>query len=215
MPVVSKERRGRPKRPVEQLQERREAILDAAAPVFARHGYPGTEIQAVADACNVGKGTIYLYFASKEDLFLAAVDRGMLRLCAAIETGIAGISDALDQLAAAIRTYLQFFRDYPEYVELLIQERAEFRDRKQPTYFEHRERNAERWRDLYRGLIAAGRVRDVPVERIMDVLGNLVYGTMFTNHFLKKQKPPAAQAAEIIDIAFHGILTPAERRRRD
>jgi AcrR family transcriptional regulator len=214
MPLAQKTRRGRPRRDRQTLQQRREAILDAAAPVFARHGYQSTEIQLVADACGVGKGTIYLYFPGKEALFLAAVDRGMRRLCAAIETAIEGIGDPLDQIAAAIRAYLQFFKDCPQYVELLIQERAEFRDRKKPTYFEHREENRERWAELYRGLIAAGRVRDVPVERIMDALGNLVYGTMFTNHFLGRHQPLDAQAADILDIAFHGILTPAERRRQ-
>ena len=146
MPLAQKTRRGRPKRDRVTLQQRREAILDAAAPVFARHGYQGAEIQLVADACGVAKGTIYLYFPGKEALFLAAVDRGMRRLCAAIDAAIDGIDDPLEQIAAAIRAYLQFFKDYPEYVELLIQERAEFRDRKKPTYFEHREENRERWR---------------------------------------------------------------------
>ena len=59
---------------------RREQILDAAAEVFAQHGYRNTDVQFVADALQVGKGTVYRYFPSKEALFLAAVDRGMRRL---------------------------------------------------------------------------------------------------------------------------------------
>jgi AcrR family transcriptional regulator len=214
MPRAPRNRRGRPRQAPARLLQRREAILDAAAAVFARHGYPGTEIQFIADVCGVAKGTLYLYFAGKEALFLAAVDRGMRRLCAAIETAIAPIDEPLEQIATAIRAYLQFFKDYPEFVELLILERAEFRDRKKPTYFEHREANAGRWRDLYGGLIAEGKLRNVPVERIMSVLGNLVYGTMFTNHFLGKQPPVEAQAADLLDIVFHGILIPTPRPGR-
>ena len=44
-----------------------------------------------------------------------------------------------------------------------MQERAGFKDRERPTYFEHRENNVERWRQVYRRLIAEGRVRPIPV----------------------------------------------------
>src|SRR6185312_13872231 len=101
------------------------------------------------------------------------------------------------------------------YVELLMQERAQFKDRKKPTYFEHREVNVKRWQDLYRSLIAADRIRDVPVERISDVMSNLLYGTMFTNYFTGQSKSVEAQACDILDIVFRGIFSDSERRRRD
>ena len=69
------------------------------------------------------------------------------------------------------------------------------------------------WRALYRSLIAEGRVRDMPVEQITDVLFNAVYGAMFTNYFTGPSKCPEAQARDILDVIFHGILTEAERRR--
>jgi AcrR family transcriptional regulator len=47
----------------------REAILSAAAQLFARFGYRKTSIEDVAKRVRIGKGTIYLYFASKEELF--------------------------------------------------------------------------------------------------------------------------------------------------
>ena len=56
-------------------------------------------------------------------------------------------------------------------------------------------------------------MRDIPVEQISDVVGNLIYGTMFTNFFAGQVKPVEQQAREILDIVFHGILTDAERGR--
>jgi hypothetical protein len=56
-------------------------------------------------------------------------------------------------------------------------------------------------------------VRRVPVERVPDVLGNLVYGTMFTNHFLTQRQSVDDQAADILDVVFTGLLTPGARRR--
>jgi hypothetical protein len=126
----------------------------------------------------------------------------------------AGVPDPLGRVAVAIRAYLEFFKDHPDQAELLIIERAKFRDRKKPTYLEYREANRVFWREVYEGLIRDGRVRDVPVSRILDVVGDLLYGTMFTNHFSGQHKPLTAQAEDVIDILFNGILTPAERAGR-
>lgn len=46
-------------------------LVAAAHRVFARQGYHRTQMQAVADEAGVGKGTIYEYFRSKDQLFLA------------------------------------------------------------------------------------------------------------------------------------------------
>jgi AcrR family transcriptional regulator len=212
MPTVAKRGPGRPVDPG--LTERRRAeILDAAARLFARDGFAGADIQVLADALQVGKGTIYRYFPSKRELFLAVADRVMRRLREDVDASIAGVDEPLERVATAIHTYLDFFAEHPQFVELLIQERANFKDRKKPTYFQHRDANIGRWQELFRGLIAGGRVRDMPVERITDVLSDLVYGTMFTNYFAGQRGRSSQQADEILDIVFHGILTDAERRR--
>ena len=193
---------------------RKEEILDAATMLFAEHGYADTDTQLLADKLQVGKGTLYRYFQSKRELFLAAVDRGMRRLCEHIDRSIAEIDDPPERIAQVVRLYLGFFAEHPELAELLIQERAQFKDRKKPTYFEYREANRERLRSLYRSYIAEGQIRDMPVDRILDVLGDLLYGTMFTNYFSGRQTSLEVQAQDILDVVFHGILSEAGRRRR-
>lgn len=194
--------------------QRQEQILDAAVQLFAEHGYSDTDTQLLAEKLQVGKGTLYRYFRSKRDLFLAAADRVMRQMRQCVDASIEGIEEPLDCIAIAVRAFLTFFAEHPEYVELLMQERAQFKDRKKPTYFEHREANSVRWRKLYRSLIAAGRIRDVPVERISDVMSNLLYGTMFTNYFTDQRHSVDARARDILDIAFSGILSDLERQRR-
>jgi len=206
----------KPGRPIDPtLRERRcQQILEAAARLFAERGYAEADTQELADRLGVGKGTLYRYFPTKRELFLAAVDRLLRQLRQAVDDSLVGVQDPLDQVAYAIRTYLDFCAAHPEVVELLIQERAHFKDRQQLTYFAHREANVERWRKLFRELIAAGRVRRLPVERIIDVISDLVYGTMVTNYFAGQRKPSEGQTRDILDIVWHGILSPAERRLR-
>jgi AcrR family transcriptional regulator len=210
--ATAQRRRGRPRD--EALAARRcEEILETATQMFATRGYQDMDVQVAADALCVGKGTVYRYFPTKRELFLAAVDRAMRLLRDHVEREAATRSEPLDRVEAAVRAYLAFFEAHPEFVELLILERAEFKDRKKPTYFVHRDANLGQWEDLFRALIAQGTVRDVPVARITTVLGDLLYGTMFTNFFASRAGSEA-QADDILDVLLHGILTPAGQRRR-
>jgi AcrR family transcriptional regulator len=192
---------------------RREEILEAATTLFAEQGYSDCLTQVLAERLQVGKGTIYRYFPSKRDLFLASADRVMRRLRAHIEERVEGIDEPFLRIQAGIRAFLSFFANHPELVELLVQERALFRDRKKPTYYEHREKNVARWRELYQSLMAAGQLRQMPIDRILDVITDLLYGTIFNNYFAGREKPLEDQVQDILDVLFRGILGDSERAR--
>jgi AcrR family transcriptional regulator len=193
---------------------RQEEILETATALFAEQGFSDAVTQALAERLGVGKGTIYRHFPSKRALFLAATDRVMRKLQQNVSANVEGIEDGLERIERGVTTFLQFFADHPPFVELLIQERAHFKDRKRPTYFEHREVNIRRWLQLYSELMVDGRIREMPVERITTVLSNVLYGIMVTNFFNGQPAPADVQAREILDIIFMGILTEPERRLR-
>ncbi|MFO0909011.1 MAG: TetR/AcrR family transcriptional regulator [Isosphaeraceae bacterium] len=196
------------------LRARREEILDAATELFAEHGFSDAVTQALVDRLGVGKGTLYRHFRCKRDLFLASVDRVMHRLREHIDGELAGVDDDLERLAIAVAAFLRFFELHPKFAELVIQERALFKDREKLTVAEHREVTRARWREVFRSLIAAGRLRDIPAERITDVAGNLLYGTMFTNYSVGHSRPADEQARDIVDVLFLGLLSDSERRKR-
>src|SRR5436309_14034597 len=58
-------------------QARREAIIDTSARVFARRGYHATGITELCAANDLGKGALYHYIGSKEELLAAIHDRVM------------------------------------------------------------------------------------------------------------------------------------------
>jgi AcrR family transcriptional regulator len=195
------------------LAARRKAeILAHAVRHFARSGYASADLDAVAADVGCAKGTLYRYFASKEELFHAAVDSVMQGLLAA--TSQSASDDALVQLEDGIRAYLAYFDAHPEYVELLMLERAEFRDRKKPTYFAHREANRGRWVERFQDLMDQGRIRRLPPERVLDLIGNLLYGTIFTNYFAGRRGSLERQVGDVLDVLFRGLLAPADPLRR-
>ncbi|OWK36352.1 TetR/AcrR family transcriptional regulator [Fimbriiglobus ruber] len=214
-PVENPRKPGRPKDP--ELEARRRAeILAVAAVVFAKTGYAETDVQVIADGAGVGKATVYRYFPTKKDLFLAAVDSGLQQLSAEIDAVITNpTTDPFDRIAAAVRTYLAFFARRPEMTELFIQERAAFRDRHQPLYFATKEKDPCGSSEVaFLGeLYASGRLRAVPPQQLMTVLGDLLYGTMMTNYLSGRPVDPDAQAKEILDVILLGIVSDAERKR--
>lgn len=168
-------------------------------------------MERVAADLGIAKGTLYLYFPGKQDLFFACVDLGMQQMQTAVKNAAATATDPFEIISRAIRAYLAFFDEHPHYVELLIQERANFKDRKRPTYFEHRDANRGPWRQFYVDLIAAGKLRnDIPVERMLDTLGNMLYGTMFTNLFVGRSVSLDEQFNAIYEIAMRGITPRTE-----
>lgn len=209
-------RPGRP--PNLDLRARRETqILDAAASAFARHGFARLDLEALASEIGIGKGTIYRYFPSKKGLFLATVDRLSCKLSASVRSGTDQAEEPLDKIVAGVHSYLAHFDEHPEHVELLILERAVFRDRRKPTYFRHRDQNLKPWEDLFRDLIEQGALHDVPVSRIVSVLSDALYGTIFTNHFAGRRLRFEDQAADLLDVVFWGIRkgTPPVHRKRN
>ncbi len=211
MAAVSARKPGRPRVPGLEGR-RREEILAAATREFAQRGFPGTDLQLVADRLGVGKGTVYRYFDSKESLFLAAADRGMRLLKEESDREVLKAGDALDRIVRATRAYLRFFDRHPEFVELIVQERAEFKDRKRPTYFVHSDVNVKPWKKLLQQLIAEGQIRDIPVDRITDVFSGVLYGAIFKNYFESRRRSPESQAEDILDVVFRGILGPRLHR---
>jgi len=207
--VPGMKKRGRPDDP--ELVARRQAqLLDVASHAFAKHGYANTDVQLVADLAGVGKGTVYRYFENKEALFLAAADDAMRRLNESLLCVAQLASDPLEMMMLAVHGYLRFFDNHPHFVELLIQERAFFRERKKPTYYQHVEANIGPWQVMLQGLIDEGRVRDLPVDRITAVISDMLYGTMFTNYFVRREITLEDQFRDILDITVRGVLTQAE-----
>lgn len=209
-------RPGRPRDPDREARRKAE-ILDAAAAVFADVGFANADVQVIADRIGVGKGTVYRYFPTKRELFLAAVDRGLRELTAGIDAVLADpAADPVDQLAAAVEAYLTFFHRRPEMVELFIQERAEFRDRHTPLYFANQDEKNKNCRDVpsIQALVSGGRFRAIAPEQLITVVGDLLYGTIMSNHLSGRPASPQAQAGAILDIVLHGVLSDAERKRQ-
>jgi AcrR family transcriptional regulator len=100
----------------------REELLDAAARVFARHGYHGSSVEAVSEEAGFSTGAIYSNFESKEELFLSLYEERIQRrrreLRQAVERsggGAAGLASAAASVGEVFRRERDWFLLYFEF----------------------------------------------------------------------------------------------------
>jgi AcrR family transcriptional regulator len=101
---------------------RRDEILDAAHRVFAGRGFREATVDHIAEAAGVAKGTVYLYFKSKDDLYWAALHRGLDRLHAQTRAALEAADSVHDKLRAFVETKVRFFEDHREFFRIYFAE---------------------------------------------------------------------------------------------
>ncbi len=90
--------------------KKRRDILQAAMRVFARDGYHRAKMEAVAEEARIGKGTVYEYFKSKTDLFLALHDHMLAELKEFYTKELVGIHQPAAMLERFIAVAFETFR---------------------------------------------------------------------------------------------------------
>lgn len=103
---------------------RRRAILAVAARLLDRQEYHGITMAEVARRCSLAKGTLYLYFRSKEELFLAALEEELAAWFDAMAAELARLMptpgcDAPERFAAAVTRTLVERETFAELLSLL------------------------------------------------------------------------------------------------
>lgn len=82
--------------------ERRERILEAAREVFSRRSYNEVTVAHITSEVGIAKGTFYLYFKSKEELFLEVIRDAGQRLRRAVGEAVAEVDDPLERVRVSV-----------------------------------------------------------------------------------------------------------------
>jgi len=106
-------------------------ILEAATKVFATNGFQGVLIDDVAQAAGVGKGTIYRYFQTKEELYFGTIFHGMDELGRALEATLPREASPTRRLERIAREILHFFWNRRDLLTLLYADEHRFAAREE------------------------------------------------------------------------------------
>ena len=99
---------------------RREEILTAAIKVFGKKGFACTCVGDVAEAAKMAKGTVYLYFDSKEEIYATAINLAVERLQAMATERSRAATGVRERLAVAISVRMEFWHEQLNLYRLLL-----------------------------------------------------------------------------------------------
>ena len=103
----------------EVLTEFRNAeILEAAHKVFAQNGFSGTSVEAIAQEAGMAKGTLYLYYESKYEIYCAALKSGLVALCGELKQQVDAADTVEEKLRAYVATKLSFFEQHRDFFKI-------------------------------------------------------------------------------------------------
>lgn len=101
-------------------QQRRNDIIDAAERIFFTKGFENLTMDEVAAAAELSKGTLYLYFKSRDDLQFAIFMRGSDILMKMMNENLSDENDGYTNLLALAGTFILFSGEYRDYFNLFM-----------------------------------------------------------------------------------------------
>ncbi len=97
-------------------------ILAAAHRVFAERGFHGATIDAVAHGAKVAKGTVYLYYRSKRDLYWAALKQGVLAMLERTRAEMDAAETTEAKIRAFVESKVRYFDENREFFKIYYSE---------------------------------------------------------------------------------------------
>jgi AcrR family transcriptional regulator len=197
---------------------RPQELLAAALTVFVERGYAATRLDDVATLAGVSKGTLYLYFSSKEDLFRAVVRVNLLPVLDEAEQIIDSYTGpSTDMLRDFILGWWQRIGNTPlsGLTKLVMAESGNFPE---VAKFYHDEiisrSDALVIRMLERGM-ARGEFRQVDAGKVhMVIVAPVLMLTLWKHSFDQCRAEPipvTEYLATVIDVIMHGLVAPDTR----
>lgn len=102
-------------------KDKRTLILYGAMKVFSRKGFHEAKVEEIAQEAGVGKGTVYEYFASKENLFKEMVQAGLRHFHNSVADEVANAQSTQEKLYKIFIVYYNFFEKHKDTMSLFME----------------------------------------------------------------------------------------------
>ncbi|HXA15700.1 MAG TPA: TetR/AcrR family transcriptional regulator [Thermoanaerobaculia bacterium] len=191
-------------------QFRCQSIREAAMRVVSRKGYDHVTVQDIADEAGVAKGTVYLYFKSREDVLEKTMSFSFEEFHILIREAIGRGTTFRERVEQVVQAQLAYFEQKQEFFRLYLamaEPLGERRLRKHTSYRTH----IAQLVSMVEMAVEKDEVRAQPPERIAIALASVVRD-IGLQRMAEKNKRPIAEDIEFVrDFICRGIATPEEK----
>ena len=101
-------------------EQRRNDIIDAAEKIFFEKGLSNSKMDEVAEQAELSKGTLYLYFKSKEEIYFEIKLRAINILNGMFKESISENKTGFENCMEIGKTYVKFLNDYSNYFKVMV-----------------------------------------------------------------------------------------------
>jgi TetR/AcrR family transcriptional regulator, fatty acid metabolism regulator protein len=182
---------------------RKKKIIQVATQLFSEKSYHDVTIDEVAAKAGIAKGTIYLYFESKEKLYLEILEYGFESIESLIENEVAKTDPASEKLKKVLRLIFGFYRQNLDVLRILSRDETHL-IREHYQFTEHwRERRIKLYEKILEKGVKEGSFRPINTKLLALIIFGLVRSVMF---FYKTDKSAEEMAEEVLSVVESGIL---------
>jgi AcrR family transcriptional regulator len=195
---------------------RRRSIIEAAGRVFGERGFEQATVEAIAEAAAVAKGTVYLYYSSKQAIYEATFAAGMAELERLMLERVEQAATAREAIQAFVVVRAQYFQQHPDFFRIYVAEFARqvaaagtLRGVSQQAL----DRQTRALKKVIARAVASGEIRPVDPEAAALAVFDMSKG-LVARHLLIGSKSSAQRDIEFLtDLIWTG-LKPARGQKK-
>ncbi len=192
--------------------EKRDIILDAAEEIFSEKGFHLATVDEIAQKAGVAKGTIYLYFKDKLDLFLSTMERKLIEMVSKLEEVEAEVDDPVEAIAQIIALHFEFAKSHERLIQHMTPEKFKppadrFHGNRMPLVREKIFRPINRSIELIERCIRRGQEKgvfkpDLDPRTSSLALSSMVRGIVFARIIIPQLMAANDESFEVIKTIF-------------
>lgn len=188
--------------------DKREQILESASKLFAKKNYHEVMMEDVSKEISIAKGTLYLYFKSKEDLYFSIVENRLQRLISSLNEFVHSSSNSIDALHSYVQHVFMFMCKYQAFFRVYWYQNIKPKN----SVCNSIDNLEKKLKQILYGIIEEGKSENLFKQIETELAADIALGSIFTGveRQLNKQLSNEMKLAEvnrIYDFILGGLFS--------
>ena len=192
----------------QEKEARKHDILEIAAGIFSEKGFHNTTMDDIAERVGLAKGTIYLYYENKDNLFLSILMSKSQALYSQLESAIAEEQEFLPCCRRFVESFLMFFHENEDFMRLIQSDKRRISPEKHYQFHDYTQQAFNSLFGMTVRLIELGQkqkiLRKTKSLDMAKALIGVLYSFSFHHVFLGDETSIMKDADLIVDLFVHG-----------
>jgi AcrR family transcriptional regulator len=194
---------------------RRSELVAAARHVFGTYGFENATMDAIARQADVAKGTVYLYYRSKRDIYEATLRSCMEELETVVRERVEATGSLRTAIAAFVGARVEYFQDHLDFFRMYVDEigsQVRAPKQRQTLWGAMIDRQTRLLERLITAAIERREIRDVDPSATALALVDITRGLVARHLFSQERSDAARDVAFLTDLIWTG-LGPSRRKQ--